>query len=272
MFEMASARNLTDLFRSIGSDIRCALPPSVARRLHGTADFLKCGYPKSGNNWVHFLIANAVVKAAGRNDDVHFRNNHEWLSTSVPREPPADGFPKMLSNTEPYDAQRYLDDDTDVLYIVRHPGDVMESFYHYRKYRWNDDVGTFAEFIRSEHWGIPAWKAHVNSWEGNWDVLVRFEDLKRDSLAELRRIVELFHREFDDDTLRYSSEQSSFENMRRMETEYGKPSKLGANPSYSFMREGESDRGETAFEASDYRYLERAAGDLLDRFGYNVPV
>lgn len=269
---MVSIGSLSDLLLSLRLDFYGALPASWAQRLHGTADFLKCGYPKSGNNWVHFLIANAVVKAAGRDDDVHFRNNHVWLSTTVPKEPPVDGFPRMLSNTNPYGDQQYLGHDTDLLYLVRHPGDVMESFYHYRKHRWNDDVGTFAEFVRGERWGVPAWKAHVRSWEGNWDVLVRFEDLKRDSLAELRRIVDLFDHDFDESTLEYAAEQSSFENMRRMEETYGKPERHGANPDYTFMREGESDRGEAYFDESDYRYLERTAGDLMDRYDYDVPV
>ncbi|MFB6301610.1 MAG: sulfotransferase domain-containing protein [Haloferacaceae archaeon] len=269
---MTATRSLSDLLLSLRLDLYETLPTPVARLRHGTADFLKCGYPKSGNNWVHFLIANAIVGAAGRTDDVHFRNNDEWLSTTVPKEPPVDGFPRMLSNTDPYDDQQYLDADTDVLYIVRHPGDVMESFYHYRKYRWNDDVGTFSEFIRGERWGVPAWRAHVESWEGNWDVLVRFEDLKQDSLAELRRIVELFDHAFDEATLEYAAERSSFETMRRMEEEYGKPERHGANPDYTFMREGSSDRGEAYFDEADYRYLDRAAGDAMDRYGYETPI
>lgn len=269
---MVSIGEAADLLSSFRLDFYETLPTSVVRRLHGTADFLKCGYPKSGNNWVHFLLANAVVAAAGRDVDIHFRNNDEWLSTTVPRKPPIEGFPRMLSNTDPYGDQKYVDANTNVLYIIRHPGDVMESFYHYRKYRWNDDVGSFAEFIRGDRWGVPAWKDHVQSWEGNWDRLVRFEDLKRDAISELRRMVGLLGHTFDDATLELAAECSSFENMRRMEAEYGKPDKLGADPNYTFMRAGESDRGETYFDGTDYRYLHRTAGDVMERYGYDVPV
>lgn len=268
---MVSIGEVTDLLSSIRLDAYEVLPVSLVQRLHGTAGFLKCGFPKSGNNWVHFLLANAIAVAAGRDDDINFRNNHRWVSTTVPKEPPVEGFPRLLSNTDPYGAQRYLNADTNVVYIVRHPGDVMESFYHYRKYRWNDDVGTFSEFIRGDRWGVPAWKSHVQSWDGNWDALVRFEDLKRDSLAELRKIVELFDHPFDESTLERAAERSSFERMRQMEAEYGKPTKHGANPNYTFMRAGESDRGEAYFEPTDYEYLHQTAGDDMERFGYDVP-
>jgi hypothetical protein len=269
---MSSTTDLSYLWSKIKLEVTDALPAAYARHRHGTAGFLKCGFPKSGNNWVHFLIANAIVNSAGRDDEIHFRNNDEWLSTTVPREPPVDGFPKMLSNTDPRDEQQYLVPGTRVLYIVRHPGDTMESYYHYRKHRWNDDVGTFSEFIRTDRWGVPAWKRHIESWEDRWDILVQFEDLKEDPLEQLRRIVTLFDREFSESTLEYAVEASSFEEMQRMEEEYGIRSKHGANPDYSFMRKGESDRGKEYFDKEDYRYLDRTVGDLMSRYGYDVPV
>lgn len=269
---MSIVDRVSDLLLSLRLDFYDALPATLAQLRHGTAGFLKCGYPKSGNNWVHFLVANAVVRAAGRDDDIYFGNHRKWLSTTVPMEPPVDGFPRMLSNTDPYDDQQYLGPETDVVYIIRHPADVMESFYDYRRGRWNDDVGTFAEFVRSKRWGVPAWRDHVESWEDNWDVLVRFEDLKQDSLAELRRIVALFDHEFDEATLEYAAERSSFETMRRMEETYGKPERYGADSDYTFMREGTADRGESQLDDADYRYLDEAAGDVMDQYGYEVPI
>lgn len=269
---MSYVETLSDLFLSLRLDFYEALPDVITRLRHGTAGFVKSGYPKSGNNWVHFLLANAIVRAGGRDDDVYFGNHREWVSTTVPKEPPVDGFPPLYSNTDQYGEQQYLGPETVTVYVLRHPADVMESFYDYRRGRWNDDVGTFSEFIRGERWGVPAWREHVVSWEGNWDVLVRFEDLKQDPLTELRRISELFDQEFDEATLRYAVERSSFENMRRMEEKYGKPARYGADPNYTFMRQGSADRGESVFDRSDYRYLDETVNDLMERYGYEVPV
>jgi hypothetical protein len=267
---MLSIDELPHLLNRLRLDFYDTIPPRFAKIRHGTAGFLKSGYPKSGNNWVHFLIANAFVALSDRDDDIHFKNKNEWLSTTTPKKPPAAGFPRLLSNTDAYDDQQYLGPSTRTLYIVRHPGDVMESFYHYRKYQWNDDVGTFSEFIRTERWGIPAWKEHIRSWEGNWDVLVQFEDLKDDPATELRRMVTLFDREFPDAAIEQAVQRSSFENMRQMETKYGHKSRHGANPDYQFMRKGTSDQGEEYFDEDDYRYLQRTAGDIMEEYGYDV--
>jgi hypothetical protein len=248
------------------------LPRSLTQLRHGSTDFLKTAFPKSGTNWTQFLVVNALVWAGGRSDEIHFRNASDWISTTVPREPPVNGFQKLLSNTDPHDEQPYLDAETRVLYQIRHPGDVMESFYHYRRGRWNEDVGTFSEFIRSDRYGVQSWVDHVESWQGNWDVLVRFEDLKTDPATCLRDICSLFDHEFDEETIEYAVEQSSFENMAALEEEYGKKRKPGANPNYTFMREGSSDRGEEYFNEDDYRYLDDMAGDLMEVFGYEVLV
>lgn len=267
----AKVRGVPYLFSKAHLRVMDSLPRSIAQMIHGTADLLKTGFPKSGNNWVHFLLANAIVRSAGRNDEISFRNNDEWVSTSVPREPPVDGYPRLLSNTLPYGEQTYLDEDTSVIYIVRHPGDVMESYYHYRAGRWNDDVGEFSDFIRSDRFGLGNWVDHVASWDGHYDLLVKFEELKQEPHTVLEGIAALLHRDFGDDTVKQAVKAASFKNMARMEEKYGLPEKHGANPEFTFMRKGESNRGAEYFTDDDYRYLDRIAGDWMHHFGYDVP-
>ncbi|WP_324759659.1 sulfotransferase domain-containing protein [Haloarcula sp. GH36] len=238
------------------------------RLVDGPSDFIKSGFPKSGNNWVHFLIANAMVAAAGRDDEIHFRNKNDWVATGIPDEPPVEGFPRMVSNSNPYDEQPWLSPETRTVYIVRHPADVMESFYHYRKYRWNNDDGSFDEFIRDAEVGLPAWRNHVESWENNWDVLIRFEDLKDDPAAQLGRICSLWERDISSEVIEAAVEASSFENMQRVEQKYGSPEKDGANPDYTFMRKGETNYGDEYFTDEEYEYLIERVGDVLTRLDY----
>jgi hypothetical protein len=244
----------------------------LARHRHGTADLMKVGFPKSGNTWVHFLMANTVVGAAGRTDDVHFKNLKTWVggSEAPPSTPPVDGFPSMIGHHRERHAATYLGGDTTVVYIVRHPGDVMESFYDWRRNRWVDmNPGSFSEFIRSEN-GITAWARHVRSWQDRWDVLITFEDLKDDPASQLRKIWTAVDLDIDESTIQYAVEQSSFSNMQRMEEQYGKDDKAGGNPEYTFMRKGESDAGEAYFDSKDRRYLEETAGDVMETLGYSV--
>lgn len=230
-------------------------------------DIVMSGFQKSGNNWVGFLIVNTVSRSSGRDVDIHFRNLNDWFSSTFPEQPPVEGFQRMLTTHDEYQGQ-----DTKSIYILRHPADVLESYHHYLEGRWNRDMGEFSEFIRTEEFGAPAWKRHVESWEGNWDVLVKFEELKEDPKAQLRTICKLFEKEISEETLDYAVEQASFENMAQMEKKYGLPKKHGANSDYTFMRKGESNQGAGYFNDEDYRYLWESAGDVMKRYGYDVPV
>jgi len=257
--------------RKIKSKLKSAVPGFWYRLRDGKADFLKVGFPKSGNNWVHFLISNAIAREGGKEVDIHFRNKADWVSTSKPQYPPVEGFPRLLSNTDSFDEQVYVTADTIVVYILRHPADVLDSHYHYLKHRWGRQLGTFSEYIRSEEFGIDAWVSHVESWEGRWDHLVKFEELKDDPLQCLKEIVRLLEYEFTTETLEYAVKQSSFENMAAMEEEYGLPRKQGANMDYSFMRKGTTDQGKEYFDAEDYQYLSTRASDVIERFQYEIP-
>jgi hypothetical protein len=232
------------------------------------SDVLIPSFPKSGRNWVRFLLANSVVVAAGRDVDIHFLNSSEWVSTTVPKTPPvADGYPRIAADHGEYRGQ-----NTRVIYILRHPADVMESYYVYLRDRWNEPVGEFSEFIRDEEWGVPAWKSHVVSWTGEIDVLVTFEGLKEDPGARLREMYTLFDREIDDETVAKAVECSSFDNMARMEEKYGIPQKHGANNDFTFMRKGDASQGSEYFDDEDYRYLWETAGSVMQRYDYNVPI
>lgn len=244
--------------------------PYLLRQRHGSAEMLKIGFPKSGNTWAHFLMANVVVGATGRDEDVHFKNLKRWVtgSEAPPTQPPGEGFPRIRGGHYMKDEATYLSSDTDVVYIIRHPADVMESYYDWRN-NWLKDsygtVGTFSEFIRSEEHGIPAWVRNVESWENRWDVLVRFKDLKQSPATQLRKICNLFDREISESTIEFAVEKSSFENMARMEEKYGKKNKPHSNSDYTFMRSGESGTGIEYFDELDREYLNHTAGEVISR-------
>lgn len=233
-----------------------------------SSDVLIASFPKSGRNWVRFLLANSIVVAGDRNVEIHFLNSSDWISTTVPKTPPVeDGYPRIVADHGEYQGQ-----DTKVIYILRHPADVMESYYVYLRDRWNERVGDFSAFIRDDEWGIPAWKRHVNSWESEVDVLVTFGGLKQDPGARLKEMYTLFERTISDETVAEAVERSSFENMARVEQEYGIPQKHGANDDFTFMRKGDTSQGEDYFNNNDYRYLWETAGDVMRQYEYEVPV
>ena len=232
------------------------------------SDVLIASFPKSGRNWVRFLLANSIVASADRDVEIHFLNSSDWISTTVPKTPPVeDGYPRIVADHGKYQGQ-----DTKVIYIIRHPADVMESYYVYLRDRWNEPVGEFSAFIRDDEWGIPAWKRHVESWESEVDVLVTFGGLKRDPGACLREMYTLFERSISKEVVDKAVNRSSFENMARVEQEYGIPEKHGANDDFIFMRKGTQSEGEDYFSYNDYQYLWETAYEKMQQYGYKIPV
>lgn len=155
---------------------------------------------------------------------------------------------------------------------MRHPADVMVSYYHFNVGRKEMDLESLSSMIRDEELGVPAWVKHVESWQSHWNLLIKYEDLKRDALNELSRMIR-FIREDDKVSgkiLEKAVEKSSFESMREVEEKWGLPKKPGKNPNFTFMREGTSTEGKEMFSPSDYSYLREKAGHLLDRYGYGL--
>lgn len=257
-------RQLTKAYLDIQDAVRVVYPQFGYRE----SDVLIASFPKSGRNWVRFLLANSMVVADGRDEEIHFLNSSYWVSTTTPKTPPvSEGYPRIAAEHGEYKGQ-----NTRVIYIIRHPADVMESYYVYLRDRWNEPVGEFPEFIRDDEWGVSAWRSHVQSWEDAVDILVSFEDLKQDAGECLRDMYQLFERNVNDETVAEAVERSSFDNMARMEEKYGIPQKHGANDDFTFMREGETSQGEEFFNAADYQYLWETASGVMRRYDYEVPV
>lgn len=261
------------MIRDFRSQLKGALPFEKLSRItekirpkkgFKESDILIASFPKSGRNWVLFLLANTMLRSVGATDSqVTFLNVHELIPEEPTGEPTVRGFPRLIASHDNYVGQQ-----GHVIYLLRHPGDVMVSYYDYLRGRWNRDLGSFSSFIRDSGSGILAWLNHVESWEGRWDILVRYEDLLQDPLAELERMVALLSREVSDDVFKKAVELSSFENMRRIEEEKGLPPKPGANPGYTFVRKGKYGRGEDMFSFDDYRYLHAVADHVMERYGY----
>lgn len=184
-------------------------------------DVFVVSYPKSGNSWVRFLIANLV--APGRRVDFssvqQIVPGIDWLSANELR-----GLtrPRLLKSHEYFDP-RY----EKVLYLVRDPRDVVVSYYHHHLrsrlipegYPMEQYV---ARFLAGRLDPYGSWHEHVGSWLGAREsdpgfLLMRYEDLSAAPQPGLRRIADFLELRPSDAELELACQRSSFEVMRKLE-------------------------------------------------------
>lgn len=234
-------------------------------------DLYLVSFPKSGATWMDFLMANVHLRMSGVNREVNFYN----INMIVPdvhycREIRAStlsfpGFRVMKSHAgyNPFYRQ--------VVYIVRDPRDVMVSYYKFLV-GLGEFSGSISELIRSPKYGIETWVKHVHEWHGGSPVdlrivFIRYEDLKLNIFATLKKMYETMGFAIPDEVLHAAIKESSFDKMKQLQDDWnfgGRP----AADNFTFMRKGESGAWGHDLTADDEIYIRSVAERYLDKFGY----
>jgi hypothetical protein len=184
-------------------------------------DIFVVSYPKSGNTWTRFLIANLMYE----NQFIGFHNIEEKLP-DIYRCADSDLLrlksPRILKSHEYFDP-RYKK----VIYIVRDPRDVLISYYHHQikfgKLPEGHPLEEYsARFQAGEVDRFGTWGENVGSWMGARDagdnfLVLRYEDLLNNSQKELRNIASFLKFERSDEAIRLAVSMSSADNMRLLE-------------------------------------------------------
>jgi hypothetical protein len=241
-------------------------------------DTFVVSYPRSGNTWTRFLIANLVHP----DEHVSFVNIEKLIpdtSSQSNRALKRTPRPRIIKTHEYFD-HRY----PRTIYIVRDPRDVALSYYDFqRKYRQIEDGYPLERYINdfvsgrliSSGWGT--WAENVASWvytRGHREsfLLLRYEDMIKDTASELQRIAVFLGVNADAERLRRVIESSSADRMREME-------KAEANlwvatrkrrKDIPFVRLAKSDGWKTSLPAACVRQIEEAWGDLMTTLGYEL--
>src|ERR1700746_653624 len=178
-------------------------------------DTFVVSYPRSGNTWTRFLIANLVYPEK----NVGFTNIEKLIpdtSSQSNRALKSTPRPRIIKSHEYFD-HRYRK----VIYIVRDPRDVALSYYDFqRKYMQIDDAYPLPRYVEdfvegrlvSVGWGT--WGENVASWiftrgKRKEFLLLRYEDMMKDTHHELTRIAEFLEIEPESGRLQKAIEHSS---------------------------------------------------------------
>lgn len=228
-----------------------------------------CSYPKSGNTWMRFCLANLLRPSA----DIDFSSvaeivpdiyhlNREKISSIKPR--------RFLKSHE-----AFRPDYRRVLYLCRDPRDVLVSYFHYcRKQSEIPDETSLEDFAERFLEGdlptkaVGSWAENVGSWLGarhasrNF-LLIRYEDLTENPHTELARAAKFLGIPHGDADIANAIEASSAKKMRSLEGRRKTP-----RPDMPFVRKARAGGWRTELPAPLASEVEQRWAPLMRELGY----
>ena len=237
------------------------------------ATFL-CSYPKSGRTWLRFVVASYLDLLFGLGIDVDFRS----LFTLVPNDKlKARGLseyhywgdprvPLVVASHAPYD-DRF--GDSDIIFMVRSPLDVLVSQYYHRTNQLHAFQGDLGDYVRDPDHGVARLVAYLNSWAEplgeRRSLVVSYEAMQADAVSVAATVAAFVGLPSDLDALKEAVDRSSFERMRDLEIRDGIPGHQydRANPDARRVREGRVGAFREHLAAEDLEYVRSALRDRL---------
>lgn len=244
--------------------------------LHRRANVHIVSFPKCGRTWLVLLLAKVIEYHYGTT--VRNPLKLRRFARRVPGLPLIlqhhDGGPEFLRPEDlPREKTAYA--GRKVVLLVRDPRDVLVSSYFQKTKRNINYEGTLEEYVYEPVGSLESIIEFYNIWARNRDVpadflLMTYEDMHADTVAELRRLVEFLGLEgISDAILERAVDFCSFDNMRRLElsNEYrtGALSARDPNDESTYKtREGRIGSYRDKLQTPEIEYIDRRINERLD--------
>lgn len=237
-------------------------------------DTFLVSYPRSGNTWTRFLVANLIFGET----PTTFANVEERIPdpsavrrrdlAKVPR-------PRIVKSHEYFDP-RYRK----VIYIVRDPREVVLSNYYFQlKKRFIPEGYPMDQYIaRFVGEGVDSyapWGENVASWLGTRGsapgfMLLKYEDMVEHPEQELSRIASFLGVEVAPQRLAQAVELSSVNHMRDLEKAESSKWNVTKNTrkDVPFVRSARVDSWKANLSREHVAMIESAWGNLMSCLGY----
>jgi sulfotransferase family protein len=231
-------------------------------------------YPKSGTEWVRFLIANSIK--GNPNEEISFVNhtnyvpdiNEIYFAQNSLGEFAFLPDPRFFSVHAPYDPIF-----PKVIYVLRDPRDVMVSYYHYKRLTDANFCSSLQDFVTSDNHYPCRWDEHVAGWLLNGPnaslCLVRYEEMHQDTHSVLKRVLNFAGLHYSEADILQAVEASRFERMRAAEEKHGIPyPDVLTNSGERFVRQGKIGGYRTELDVESIRILDEKYGSIMRVVGY----
>ncbi|HTS35604.1 MAG TPA: sulfotransferase domain-containing protein [Candidatus Solibacter sp.] len=240
-------------------------------------DIFLVSYPKSGNTWTRFLVANLVYPE--KNPD--FSNINALIpdpEAVSKKDLERAARPRIIKSHQYFDP-RYQK----VIYIVRDPRDVVLSEYYFdiKRRAIGDDYPLqkfVSRFVHGElNHPYGTWGENAASWfygRGGDPrfLLVRYESLQSNGMDEMLRIADFLGIAASPRSLAFAIEQSSANRMRELEQKQSHlwSSTRETRPDRPFVRAAKSGGWKAELPESSVAEIESKWGKLMHEMNYEL--
>jgi hypothetical protein len=238
-------------------------------------DAFLVSYPKSGNTWLRFLVAN--ITSGGVPVDFSTIEQHV-PDIYVCKRARLESYPKrqVFKSHECYRPSYER-----VVYLVRDPRDIAVSFWwYYRKTNYcapDIDLPTFVhEFVNGNikpqygTWAqnVAPWSAAANHLPNVF--LLKYEALKADTKDRLEAVCDHLKLNYEDGDIEAAVAASTFDRMAALEKQQSHlwATTKSTDASMPFIRGGASGNWKTDLASTEIELIEDRWGSLLDELGY----
>ncbi|KAK7494828.1 hypothetical protein BaRGS_00013955 [Batillaria attramentaria] len=187
------------------------------------------GYPKSGNHWMWEMVNMVLKHRSEFENDFMERYLVDFEDLSSPALS-RDSRRVLVSHLPCQHAPLgVFEKGVKIIYVMRNPKDVAVSAYNHLASVTDDFRNlSFSDFLSLYMDGkvyYGDWYDHVFSWfarcRGSRNILVvKYEDMKRDLLTEVKRVAKFLDQPMDGDTADRIARACSFSCMKQGKREY----------------------------------------------------
>ena len=239
-------------------------------------DTFLVSYPKSGNTWARFLLANLIYgqeKVSFANIESRIPDVYKDTQKELRRVP----RPRILKSHEYFDP-RYKK----VIYIVRDPRDVAVSYYHFHLKKGIIPDGYplapyVTRFVAGNVDAYGTWRENAASWLGTRYgtaafLLLRYEDMLENTAGALARMAEFLQIARRPEEISRAVALSSADRMRKMERNQANQwvNTRDSRKDIPFVRAASAGQWQNTLSETMVAEIESAWGDLMRLLGYET--
>lgn len=245
---------------------------AVTPKIKRDDDIFLVSFPRSGNTWVSFMLANIMIEKLGLDVQVNLFNIHGFVpdihqGQDIPEHTGFFPFKRIIKSHA-----EFTPDYKNIVYVMRDPRSVTVSYFHFLTKLGFVDM-PIGDFVRNPSVGIEAWVRHVDGWmnrpvPGTRIRMFSYEAFLSDFAGGIRDLAFLLGFTLSDEQIERISDRTSFAHMKDLEKSTASLANLRHDKQFAFIRQGSENSWENTLSDEDLVHIQAVAGEWMERYGY----